>query len=69
MTFDRVYELSPIHDSVQKSAYALRQIRRWQITAEIDKLKASKPISLVRIGSGFILLCILWYASVHYLLR
>jgi hypothetical protein len=51
-------------------AYALRQKRRSEISAEIAKLGVRKPWSGgLRAGSAALLLCASLYATFHYLLR
>jgi hypothetical protein len=70
--FDRLHDLSTNHDTAETGAYASRQLRRSQIAAEIESLKAAKASSLmshIRVSSGFFLLCAVGYASLRYLLR
>jgi hypothetical protein len=69
--FDRVYDYLPNPDPGDDHAYALRQIRRSQIMAEIRKLSPSKPDyrNPARIGSAVLLLCAVGYATLHYLFR
>jgi hypothetical protein len=69
--FDRLYDLAIVHDSVETHAYELRQIRRLQITAKIEALRASRRISLlnyVGVSSGLILLCAVGYVFLRFLL-
>ena len=63
--FDRVHEYATDPDPADNRAYALRQIRRSQIIAEIRKLSPSKPEyrNHVRITSAVLLLCVVGYAS------
>jgi hypothetical protein len=69
--FDRVYHHAPNPDPAADRAYAVRQIRRSQIMAEISKLSPSKPEyrNPARIGSAVLLLCAVGYATLHYLLK
>ena len=69
--FDRVYDYTPNPDPGDFHAYALRQIRRSQIMAEIGKLSASKADyrNPARIGSAVLLLSAVGYATLHYLFR
>lgn len=71
-TFDRLHDLATNHNEVEGRAYEVRQMRRSEIAAEIERLKASEAGSLknhVRLSSGFVLLCAVGYASLRYLLR
>ena len=65
--FDKVYDYAPNPDPAADHAYAVRQIRRSQIMAEIDKLSRSKPDYTV--GSAVLLLCAIGYATLHYLFK
>lgn len=71
-TFDRLHDLATTPNTVETRAYESRQIRRSQITAEIEMIRASRRsrvMSHIRMSSGFALLCAAGYASLHYLLR
>lgn len=65
--FDKVYDYAPNPDPAADHAYAVRQIRRSQIIAEINKRSRSKPD--YRIGSAVLLLCAVGYATLHYLIK
>lgn len=69
--FDRVHEYAANPNPADNRAYALRQIRRSQIMAEITKLSPSKPKYRNRagIGSAALILCAVGYATLHYLLK
>lgn len=69
--FDRVHDYATEPDPADNRAYASRQIRRSQIMAEISRLSRSKPgyRNHTRIGSAFLLLCAVGYATLHYLLK
>ena len=68
--FDRVHDNAPDSSSAENVAYALRQIRRSEITAEINKLSASKPVSnRAWKDAAVLLLCAVGYATLHYLFR
>jgi hypothetical protein len=69
--FDRVHDYTADPDPADDRAYALRQIRRSQIMAEIRKLSPSKLgyRNHARIGSAVLLLCTVGYATLHYLLK
>jgi len=41
--FDRVHDFATQADTASETAYANRQIRRNQLTTEIEKLKVSQP--------------------------
>ena len=69
--FDRVHDYATDSDPADNRAYAFRQIRRSQIIAEIRKLSPSKPEyrKPARISSAVLLLCVVGYATLHYLLK
>ena len=68
--FDRVHDYAIDPDPDDNDAYTLRQIRRSQIMAEINKLSRSKPEYWnARIGSAVLLHSAVGYATLHYLLR
>jgi len=68
--FDRVHDYATDSDPADNRAYAFRQIRRSQIMAEIRKLSPSKPDRKpARISSAALLLCVVGYATLHYLLK
>ena len=69
--FDRVHDYASDPNPTDNGAYAFRQIRRSEIIAEISKLKTSKPEyrNVARISSAFILLCVVGFATFHYLLK
>ena len=67
--FDRLHQYRTDHEPADCRAYALRQIRRSQITAEIKKLSGSRaehPNYAVMSTVG-VLLCALWFF--YYLLK
>jgi len=49
--FDRVHNFSTNTNMADNQAYATRQIRRAHITAEIQKLKESRPTKYPRLSS------------------
>ena len=69
--FDRVHDYATDPDPADNLAYASRQIRRSQIMAEISKLSPSKPEyrNHARVGSAVLLICLVGYATLHYLLK
>jgi len=69
--FDRVHDYATDPDPADNRAHAFRQIRRSQIMAEIRKLSLSKPQyrNPARISSAALLLCVVGYATLHYLLK
>ncbi len=69
--FDRVHDYATDSDPADNRAYAFRQIRRSQIMAEIRKLSPSKPEyrNPALISSAALLLCVVGYATLHYLLK
>lgn len=71
-SFDRLHDLAVVHDSVETKAYALREIRRSQVTAGIGRVKARRAkyaTDRFLVSGGFVLICALGYASLHYLFR
>ncbi|HXJ91183.1 MAG TPA: hypothetical protein VMS18_30530 [Candidatus Binatia bacterium] len=71
-TFDRLHDLATVHDASETRAYELRQIRRSQVTAEVEMLRTSRHnrvMNHIRVSSGFILLCAAGYVSLHYLFK
>lgn len=71
-TFDRLHDLATTHDISETRAYEVRQMRRSQIIAEIEMLRASRRnrvMNHIRVSSGFILLCAAGYASLRYLFK
>lgn len=71
-TFDRLHDLATTHEAAETRAYECRQARRSQIAAEIEKIEASRHgdrINQIGMSSGFLLLCAVGYASLHYLLK
>lgn len=48
--FDRLHDYSTNTDHLDNKAYAVRQIRREQITAEIQKLNETKPVTHTRLS-------------------
>jgi hypothetical protein len=67
--FDRVHDYSANADPVDDQAHKARQVRRAQVLAEIEKLRASRPARRIPISSVLALLSAAGYAMLHYLLR
>jgi len=69
--FDRVHDNATNPRPAENLAYALRQIRRSEITAEINRLSASKPKFRNRAwkDGAVLILCAAGYATLHYLFR
>lgn len=68
---DRLHAYASDPDPVDNRAYELRQTRRAEITAEIQKLNASRTQSSndARVGSTILFLCAVGYATFHSLLK
>jgi hypothetical protein len=69
--FDRIHDNTLDPSPVDNRAYVLRQIRRSEVTAEINRLRASKPEFRNRAwkDGAVLLLCAVGYATLHYLFR
>jgi hypothetical protein len=51
--FDRIHDYAPNGDPIDNEAYAVRQIRRAQIAAEIQKLNEAKSAKHTRFSGLF----------------
>ena len=69
--FDRVHEYATDSNLAANDAHRLRQVRRSQIMAEIEKLSApGLPFkNHARISGAIVFLFTVGYATVHYLLK
>lgn len=68
---DRVHQYSADGDLVSERAYAVRQMRRKQITDEIARIRAVSPESagFATAASVLAIVCAVGYAMLHYLLK
>lgn len=70
--FDRVHEYATQAAPADVNAYSLRQVRRSEIIAEINRLDATERERLgraARISTFVVLLCAVGYATLYYLIK
>jgi hypothetical protein len=69
--FDRVYDYSTHSDPAHDRLYETRQVRRKEITEEIERLSAYKPDNWKPAGltGAIAIFCAVGYAVVYYSLR
>jgi len=68
---DRIYDFATSPDPTNDHLYARRQIRRKEITEEIEMLGACKsaPWSPAMLSGAIAIICTVGYAVIYYSLR